>query len=202
MSLILFLIVAGFLFLTISSDKAAGSLAKSSFEKERAEKERDYELWMATVRDKDLEIELQDFIYDNTRAKSGKKFAPDTDPVTWMSPELKERLSDIPPDVVSFCSTRDELLLVLLAKKGKIPMYFAQGGIRCVGDNCTTPGRRRFQHQRRFIMWLDEELQKHGVEPMRFKKDSNPLQRTDFAKDVTKSCSGTYCWWSGRCYVI
>lgn len=199
MALVLFIIVVGFLLVKTGSDKAAGSLAQSSFEKEQAEKEHDRELWMASVTDKSGEIELQDFIYDNTMPESKKKC--DVGTVGWMSPKLKERLSDIPPDILSYCIYEDRILLVMMAKMGKLPWQVADYGIDCIGANYNTLERRRFQRQHEFLMWVDEQLQSHGIEPMLFKKSSEPLQKTDLAKDVVEARMGKYCWWSGRCYV-
>lgn len=199
MALVLFIIVVGYLLVKTGSDKAAGSLAQSSFEKEQAGKKHDHELWMASVTDKQTEIELQDFIYDNTRPFSKKK--SDIGTVGWMSPELKERLSDFPSEVLIQCFTEDRLLLAMMAKTGKLPEKVADCGIYCIGDNCTTPGRRAFQGQHQFLMWVDEQLQRHGIEPMLFKKSSEPLQKADLAKDMTAAHNGKYCWWSGRCYV-
>lgn len=199
MELVLFIILGGILLSRILADRGALSQAKSNFQKEHDENKHDYELWISSVTDRSVEIELQDFIYENTRPISKKK--SDSQTVGWMSPKLREQLSDIPSDVLDYCTLEKELLLVLMVKMGKLPWEVAEWGIDCCGDNCTTPGRSMFQRQHRFLVWVDEELQKHGVEPMLFKKSSEPLQKTDLAKGITTSHMGKYCWWSGRLYV-
>ena len=199
MELVLFVIFGGYLLARVLADKGASKCAKSEFEWQCGEKEKDYNQWLQRVTDKETEFELQDFIYDNVKPVSKKK--ADADTVGWMSEELKSRLSDVPRDVLEYCTNQEDILLILMAKLGKLPWKVAEWGIDCIGDNCTTPGRRWFVRQLTFIKWLDSELQNHGIEPMLFKKCNEPLKKTDFAQERTTSHLGKYCWWSGRQYV-
>lgn len=196
MELVLFILIAGFLLLRFCSDKAASAQYDANFKREQDEKQRDRETWLASVTDMDAEKELQDFIYFNTRPFSNKKCHVGT--VGWMSPELRERVSCIPPDILRYCTSQDNLLFVMMVEMGKLPWRVADWGVDCYGDNCTTEGRMLFQRQHQFLMWVDDELQRRGIEPMLFKKTSEPLKKTDLAKDRTTSYAGKYCWWSGR----
>lgn len=164
----------------ISSERLAG------------EKEREYHQWIFRVTDKALESELRSLIDNNIRKPSKREHPANI--FCLLSEKFKSRYADI-SDILKLCKSWNEILLVVMAKQGKLPFEIAKKGI------LYTPNSK-WSTDISLIRWLDQELQRHGLEPMLFKEFRTRLEKTDIAADKTISRTGHYCWWSGRLYVL
>ena len=96
--------------------------------------------------------------------------------------------------------TSEMILMGLLAQQGKIPKGIAESGIRSRGV-WDYAEKLRWKEQRRFMLWYDKELRKHGItEPLLFVDGINEHSvyfNMDLARPVTESSQmigGRYFW--------
>lgn len=96
--------------------------------------------------------------------------------------------------------TPDMIIMGLLAQHGKIPKTIAERGIhsRGIWDYAE---KLRWQEQRKFMLWYDQELGKHGVkEPLLFVDGINEhsarfnLSVATPITESTKMIGGRYFW--------
>ena len=96
--------------------------------------------------------------------------------------------------------TPDMIIMGLLAQHGKIPKTIAERGIhsRGVWDYAE---KLRWQEQRKFMLWYDQELGKHGVkEPLLFVDGINEhsarfnISVATPITEGTKMIGGRYFW--------
>lgn len=139
---------------------------------------RDFESWMHRVTNEKLEYEIQ-FTSDSAITEIYNRIINET------------KISRVTPDMI---------IMGLLAQHGKIPKTIAERGIhsRGVWDYAE---KLRWQEQRKFMLWYDQELRTHGVkEPLLFVDGVNERSvrfNSSVASPIsqgTKMIGGRYFW--------
>lgn len=92
------------------------------------------------------------------------------------------------------------IIMGLLAQHGKIPKKIAERGIHSRGIWDYTE-KLRWQEQRKFMLWYDQELRKHGIkEPLLFVDGINEhsarlnISVATPITETTKIIGGRYFW--------
>lgn len=148
----------------VGIEKLAHKSASMSFEIEYKRDRENYERWLSSVVDEELEYTL--------KRDYNKSFEEIIDDINGL---------ELYPPISSFCdyliaSGRAEFKgkwefkipdRIMLAKRGKILKHDAENGIHSPGI-WDYPEKQRWIRHHKFMMWLDKELQSHGVEPMFF----------------------------------
>ena len=163
--------------------------------------------WESKVVDRNLEIELEDYVYRGNRAEVEKAVLEAYAQMPW-----KKEIGHIcftPEEVYHYFgrgaftkkeretiaqSNRTEALRILLAQKGKLRYGDAHFGIANNGFGAPTT---KMMHEwntdsANFALWINEQLKKHGVdEPMYIETSPGVVFRLT---EENKFRNGSYIW--------
>lgn len=150
----LFLVI-GFIGAAKDGFKTPAQKTKETFDQYNTRKSK----WLAQVVDRDLEIELEDFVYRGDHAAVKKAIQEAYAEMPWKSPT----------DYMGFTPAskewRKEALRILMARKGKLTSLDAEYGIQNSGFAAPTVKMMQEQNtaSANFALWIDKQLQAHGI---------------------------------------
>lgn len=181
--LIIFLVI-GFIGAAKDGFKTPQQQTKEKFEAYNTRKSR----WLAQVVDRNLEIELEDFVYRGDHAA--------------VKQAIKEAYAEMPwkneNDYLGFTPAsavwRKEALRILLARRGKLTAIDAEYGIKNSGFSAPTV--KMMQEQNRasanFVLWIDKQLREHGIcEELYIESGMN---QAFLLTEPNKIRNGSYMW--------
>lgn len=165
------------------------------------------EEWMSRVVDKELEIQLEDFIsrkenYNAVWQEVSAAFAE----MPWNNG--RNLMCFSPDDVIKAFGKgkftkkerenisknhRKEALRIMLARRGKLCYLDADIGIANCGFSApTTLQMRQWNgNSSRFVLWINDQLKKHGIDEDLF-IETTPNSAFPLASSLTRN--GTYKW--------
>ena len=152
--LIIFLAV-GFIGAAKDGFKTPAQQTKEKFDTYELRKRK----WLAQVVDRELEIELEDFVYRGDHSVVKKAIQEAYAEMPWKSDT--DYLGFTPAST----AWRKEALRIMMARKGKLTSIDAEYGIQNSGFSAPTV--KMMQEQNRasanFVLWIDKQLKAHGV---------------------------------------
>lgn len=162
------------------AEKAEFEEAQSDYERRAKAHYRREEVWLAKVIDKNLENQLEDFIYhrenyDAVWQEVSEAFAE----MPWNKDRTRMYFS--PDDVARdfgvrkftkkereniAANHRQEALRIMMARRGKLCYYDAYWGIENTGYLAPTTlmMNQLNENTSRFILWINTQLKKHGID--------------------------------------
>lgn len=208
MAFIVALLGGLYLLCRYAGDKAETKAIRTNYEREWAEHRACIELFESKVIDKELEADLEDFIYKpENQDKVWEEVSKAYDEMPWkpeeekficldyLAAEKKFGRSYTAKELAEFISFyRQEALRIMLANRGKISQYDRNGfTIDKPRYTPTQRGREKATAESAgLVLWMQEKLKEHGVnEAVYIHHHSGyffPLC------DKTKTYGGEYTW--------
>ena len=186
---ILLLLLVGFLligFIGAAKDgfKTPAQQTREKFETYEVRKRK----WLAQVVDRDLEIELEDFVYRGDHAAVKKAIQEAYAEMPWKGPN--DHMGFTPASTV----WRKEALRILMARKGKLTSMDAEYGIQNSGFSAPTVKmmQERNTASANFVLWIDSQLREHGICENVYIEPSPSLAFV--LTEPNKIKNGTYKW--------
>lgn len=152
--LIVFLVI-GFVGAAKDGFKTPAQQTKEKFDAYESRKRK----WLAQVVDRELEIELEDFVYRGDHSVVKKAIQEAYAEMPWKNDTDYLGFTPASP------AWRKEALRIMMARKGKLTSIDAEYGIQNSGFSAPTV--KMMQEQNRasanFALWIDKQLKAHGV---------------------------------------
>lgn len=181
----------------IGSEKSAHKRISREYNIRINKINNDFDNWISSMSDAKLEYDLKTGLQNNPDLLFGT-----------IKSEINElgifETADVYSEFMSQCNEKWEQLVplrMLMAKRGKL----LNGDI---WTPYTSPGiwdyaeKLKWQRHHKFMMWLDKELQLHGVEPMYFIDYAKRYEARDgggkIPTNITEPIYGMYFWKSAR----
>lgn len=152
---IIFFLVIGFIGAAKEGFKTPAQKTKEEYEAYDIRKSK----WLAQVVDRDLEIEIEDFVYRGDMAIVKKAIQEAYAEMPWKSDT----------DYLKFTPAskewRKEAQRIMLARKGKLTWLDAEYGIQNSGFGAPTVKMMQEQNiaSANFVLWIDSQLRRHGI---------------------------------------
>ena len=181
--LVVFLIV-GFVGAAKDGFKTPAQQTQEKFDAYEVKKSK----WLAQVVDRNLEIELEDFVYRGDHAA--------------VKAAIQEAYAEMPwkgaTDYMGFTPAskewRKEALRIMMARKGKLTSMDAEYGIQNSGFSAPTVKMMQEQNTAtaNFVIWIDGQLRQHGIcEDLYIESGPNVAF---LLTEPNKIRNGTYKW--------
>ena len=181
--LVVFLVV-GFVGAAKDGFKTPAQQTREKFDAYEVEKSK----WLAQVVDRNLEIELEDFVYRGDHAA--------------VRLAIQEAYAEMPwkgdTDYLGFTPAskewRKEALRIMMARKGKLTTMDAEYGIQNSGFSAPTVKMMQEQNtaSANFVIWIDGQLRQHGIcEDLYIESGPNAAF---LLTEPNKIRNGTYKW--------
>lgn len=210
MAFIVALLGGLYLLCRYAGDKAETKAIRTNYERERAEHQAHIEEFESKVIDKELEADLEDFIYKpENQDKVWEEVSKAYDEMPWKPEEekficlnsfaveekfgkgvytKKQRM-----EIASFY--RMEALRIMLANRGKISQYGTYNGFELIRPIFTPTQRGRDRaaaESAGLVLWIQKKLKEHGVNEAVYVRPW--FDRVYPLCDRTKTFCSSYIW--------
>lgn len=159
MEIVLILLVVFFIIGLVGASKDGFKTPEQKAKDDYASYNTKKQQWLSQVVDRELEIDLEDFVYRGDHAAVRKAIQEAYAEMPWKSDTDYLGFNPASSD------WRKEALRILMARKGKLTSIDAEYGIQNSGFSAPTV--KMMQEQNRasanFALWIDKQLRAHGV---------------------------------------
>lgn len=197
LALILFLVFGGIFLSKIHGDKQSHKLAKSEYERQKADDDARFAHWLSSVTDMETEIDFEDRLYNEdedlikeVRDSWNYYFGMEAPPRFNRDVDKFQRDNEC-VYVSDYAIDRMIALKILMANRGKLTKYDAEFGVKFYSSHET---RKREQETHailvRFFNAVNSRLKEHGIDEEMYA--SADLGST--FKPIEVIYGGKVCW--------